>query len=103
MHIRVLQMVHFPTVPKLLLVFTICILRNSCKRCAIITALFTMAGFVAMEVDCLWVIFGVCGTQITFTRPKGVAVSNQNEFKTPCMHTLSTAFTKNVVAIISSP
>ena len=45
-------------------VFTICILRNSCKRCAIIIALFTVGGFIAMEMECLWLLFGVCGTQI---------------------------------------
>ena len=40
------------------LVFTICILRNSCKRCAIIIVLFTMGGVVAMETECLWLILG---------------------------------------------
>ena len=46
------------------LVFTFRVLRNSCKRCAIIIVLFTMGGVVAMETECLWLLFGVCRTQI---------------------------------------
>ena len=46
------------------LVFTIRILRNSCKRCAIIIVLFTVGGVVTMETECLWLLFGVCRTQI---------------------------------------
>ena len=67
------------------LVFTFRILRNSYKRCAIIIVLFTMGGVIAMETECLWLLFG--DTNITFARPKSEAVSNQNNFKTPCMHT----------------
>ena len=46
------------------LVFTIHILRDSCKQYAIIIALFTISGVIDMEIDCLWLIFRVCGTQI---------------------------------------
>ena len=46
------------------LVFTIRILRNSCKRCAIIIVLFTVGGVITMETECLWLLFGVCRTQI---------------------------------------
>ena len=46
------------------LVFTIRILRNSYKLCAIIIALFTVGGVVTMEMECLWLLFGVCRTQV---------------------------------------
>ena len=46
------------------LVFTIRILRNSCKRCAIIIVLFTVGRVITMEMECLWLLFGVCRTQI---------------------------------------
>ena len=46
------------------LVFTIRILRNCCKRCAIIIALFTVGGVITMEMECLWLLYGVCRTQI---------------------------------------
>ena len=46
------------------LVFTFRILRNSCKRCAIIIVLFTVGGVVTMETECLWLLFGECRTQI---------------------------------------
>ena len=46
------------------LVFTIRILRNSCKRCARIFVLFTMGEVITMETECLWLLFGVCRTQI---------------------------------------
>ena len=46
------------------LVFTIRILRNNCKRCAIIIVWFTVGGVVAMETERLWLLFGVCRTQI---------------------------------------
>ena len=49
---------------KIFLVFTIRILRSSCKRCAIIIVLFTVGGVVTMETECLWLLFGVCRTQI---------------------------------------
>ena len=49
---------------KIDLVFTICILRNSCKRCPIIIVLFTVGRVIAMEMECLWLLFGVCRTQI---------------------------------------
>ena len=39
-------------------------LRNSCKRCAIIIVLFTVGGLITMETECLWLLFGVCRTQI---------------------------------------
>ena len=42
------------------LVFAIRILRNSCKRCAIIIVLFTVGGVITMEMKCLWLLFGVC-------------------------------------------
>ena len=45
---------------KIYLVFTIRILRNSCKWCAIIIVLFTVGRVVAMEMECLWLLFGVC-------------------------------------------
>ena len=45
------------------LVFTICILKNSCKQCAIIV-LFTVGRVITMETECLWLLFGVCRTQI---------------------------------------
>ena len=77
-------MVSFPTVLRLL-VFTIHILRNSYKCCAIIIALFTMGVVIAMETECLCPVY----PNITFARPKGVAISNQNGFKTPFMHTFS--------------
>ena len=38
------------------LVFTIRILRNSCKRYAIII-LFTVGGVVTMEMECSWLLF----------------------------------------------
>ena len=44
-------------------VFTIRILRNSCKWCAIII-LFTVGRVIAMEMECLRSLFGVCRTQI---------------------------------------
>ena len=44
------------------LVFTIRILRNSCKQCAIIV-LFTVGGVITMEMEYLWLLFGVCRTQ----------------------------------------
>ena len=65
------------------LVFTIRILRNSCKWCAIIIVLFTMDGVVSMEMECLWLLFGVSRTQIL------PFLDNQNSFKTPCMHTFN--------------
>ena len=37
---------------------------NSCKRDALITALFTMGGAISMETKCLWLIFRVHKTQI---------------------------------------
>ena len=46
------------------LVFTFHILRNNYKRCAKINALFTMGGVIAMEMECLWLIFGVYRIQI---------------------------------------
>ena len=46
------------------LVFTFHILRNNYKRFAIIIALFTMGGVIAMEMECLWLIFGVYRIQI---------------------------------------
>ena len=46
------------------LVFTIRILRNSYKQCAIIIVLFTVGGVITMEMECLWLLFGVCRTQI---------------------------------------
>ena len=49
---------------KIALVFTIRILRNSCKLCAIIIVLFTVGGVVTMETECLWLLFGECRTQI---------------------------------------
>ena len=49
------------------LVFTVCILRNSYKWCALIITLFTMDGVISMEMECLWWFLGVHGTQI---RPK---------------------------------
>ena len=45
------------------LVFTFRILRNNCKRCAIIV-LFTVGGIITMEMECLWLLFGECRTQI---------------------------------------
>ena len=56
------------------LVFTICSLRNSYKRCALIIALFTMGGVIAMEMECLWWFLGVDGTQIPLLDPKMVYV-----------------------------
>ena len=53
------------------LMFTIRILRNSCKRCANIV-LFTVGGVVTMEMECLWLLFGVCRTQLLpFLEPGG--------------------------------
>ena len=49
---------------KIYLVFTFRILRNSCKRCAIIIVLFTVGGVVTMETECLWLLFGEFRTQI---------------------------------------
>jgi len=46
------------------LVFTFRILENSCRRSALITALFTMGGAVSMETKCLWLVFRVHRTQV---------------------------------------
>ena len=54
------------------LVFTFRISRNSCKRCAIIIVLFTVGGVVAMETECLRLLFGVCRTQILPLLDQGV-------------------------------
>ena len=45
-------------------VFTIRILRNTCKWCAIIIVLFTVGMVITMETECLRLLFGVCRTQI---------------------------------------
>ena len=34
------------------------------KRCAVIIVLFTVGGVVTMEMECLWLLFGECRTQI---------------------------------------
>ena len=46
------------------LVFTIRILRNSCKQCAIIIVLFIVGRVITMETEFLWLLFGVCRAQI---------------------------------------
>ena len=77
--------VRFSMVPKLLqfyLVFTIHIFRNSCKCCALIIAVFKVGCFHGNKVF----VVNLWGTSIIFTWPRYVAVSNQNSFKTPCMH-----------------
>ena len=92
-HFRVLQMViklsNGAKITAIYLVLTICILRNSCKRCAIIIVLFIVGGVITMEMECLWLFFGVCRTQLLPLLDPGVyvVVSNQNSFKTPRMHT----------------
>ena len=53
-------------------VFTIRILRNSCKRCAIIIVLFTVGEVITMETECLWLLFRVCRTQISHLLDPGV-------------------------------
>ena len=45
------------------LVFAVCILRNSCKWCALIITLFTMGGVIAMEMECLWWLWNTNKTQ----------------------------------------
>ena len=75
---------------KIALVFTIRILRNTCKWCVIIIGLFTVGGVITMHGKGVFVVtlWGMEDTNIqTFARPRGVVVSNQNSLKTPCMDT----------------
>ena len=69
--ISVFQMVSFSMVTKLLLVFTIRILKNSCKCGALTTALFTMGGAISLETMSLWLII----YSNAFTKPKDIASS----------------------------
>ena len=48
---------------KIAAIYLIHISRNSCKQCAIIV-LFTVGRVIAMEMECLRLLFGVCRTQI---------------------------------------
>ena len=68
------------------LVFAICILKNSCKCCALIITFFYEGQAVSMETKYLWLMFGVHNN--TFTRPKDIVVFNRNVFKTPYMQHL---------------
>ena len=88
-HVHFLQIANGAKIAAIYVVFTFHVLRNNYKRFAIIIALLTMGRVVAMEIECLWLVnlWGIQDTNITFIRPKGVAVSNQNGFNTPCMHT----------------
>ena len=59
-HIRLLQ---FYNIATNYLVFAICILKNSCKCCALIIVFFYEGQVISMETKYLWLMFGVHRTQ----------------------------------------
>ena len=60
---RLICLLQFYNIATNYLVSAICILKNSCKCCALIIAFFYEGQVISMETKYLWLMFGVHRTQ----------------------------------------